>query len=88
MGFPGGLDSKESACNAGDLGLIPGKIPWRRTRQLTPVFLPRESPWTEEPGGYSPQGSKESDTTKRLREGVSVKWFVCFNMYLLDIYMQ
>ena len=22
--FPGGLDSKESACNAGDLGLIPG----------------------------------------------------------------
>ena len=24
MGFPGGLDSKESACNAGDLGSIPG----------------------------------------------------------------
>ena len=24
MGFPGGLDSKESACNVGDLGLIPG----------------------------------------------------------------
>ena len=23
-GFPGGSDSKESACNAGDLGLIPG----------------------------------------------------------------
>ena len=23
-GFPGGLDSKEFACNAGDLGLIPG----------------------------------------------------------------
>ena len=23
-GFPGGLHSKESACNAGDLGLIPG----------------------------------------------------------------
>ena len=22
--MPGGLDSKESACNAGDLGLIPG----------------------------------------------------------------
>ena len=27
---PSGSDSKESACNAGDLGLIPvGKIPWR-----------------------------------------------------------
>ena len=23
MGFPGGSDSKESACNAGDLSLIP-----------------------------------------------------------------
>ena len=23
-GFPGGSDSKESACNAGDVGLIPG----------------------------------------------------------------
>ena len=29
MGFPGGSDGKESACNAGDLGLIPlvEKIP-------------------------------------------------------------
>ena len=24
IGFPGGSDGKESACNAGDLGLIPG----------------------------------------------------------------
>ena len=24
MGFPGGLDDKESTCNVGDLGLIPG----------------------------------------------------------------
>ena len=24
MGFPGGSDGKESACNAGDPGLIPG----------------------------------------------------------------
>ena len=24
MGFPGGSDGKASACNAGDLGLIPG----------------------------------------------------------------
>ena len=28
-GFPGGSDSKESACNAGDMGLItgPGRSP-------------------------------------------------------------
>ena len=24
MGYPGGSDDKESACNVGDLGLIPG----------------------------------------------------------------
>ena len=24
LGFPGGADGKESACNAGDLGSIPG----------------------------------------------------------------
>ena len=27
-----------------------GKIPWRRAWQPSPVFLPGESPWTEEPG--------------------------------------
>ena len=51
--FPGGSDSKASACNAGDLGSIPGmidgKVPWRRAWQPTPVFLPEESPWIEEP---------------------------------------
>ena len=28
-----------------------GKSPWRRVCQPTPVLLPGESPWTEEPGG-------------------------------------
>ena len=44
-GFPGGSVGKESACNAGDLGLIPGvgKIPWRRTWLRTPVFWPEKS---------------------------------------------
>ena len=52
LGFPGGSDGKESACNAGDLGSIPGlrKIPWRRAWQPTPVFLPGESPWPGRPG--------------------------------------
>ena len=34
-----------------------GKIPWRRTWQPTPVLLPGESPWTEEPGGLQSMGS-------------------------------
>ena len=45
--LPGGSEFKVSACNAGDLGSIPGsdpwvgKIPWRRKWQPTP-FLPRK----------------------------------------------
>ena len=40
-GFPGSSASKESACNAGNSGLITGlvKCPWRRDRLPTPVFL-------------------------------------------------
>ena len=34
-----------------------GKISWRRAWQLSPVFLPGESPWTEEPGGLQSMGS-------------------------------
>ena len=32
------------------------KIPWRRPWQPTPVFLPGESPWTEEPAGLRSAG--------------------------------
>ena len=54
VGFPGGSGSKESTFNAGDLGLIPGSawIAW----QPIPVFLPGESPWTEEPGRLQSMG--------------------------------
>ena len=54
LGFPGGSDSKESACNVGDPGFNPwvGKVPKRREWHPTPVFLPGEfhgpvgsSPW-------------------------------------------
>ena len=40
MGFQGGSDGKESACNGGDLGSIPrlGRFPWRREWLPTPVF--------------------------------------------------
>ena len=35
-----------------------GKIPWRRGWQPTPVYLPGESPWTEEPGGLQSMRSQ------------------------------
>ena len=56
--FPGGLDGKVSVYSAGNLGSIPGQEdPWKRACQTTPVFLPGESPWTEEPGGLQSKGS-------------------------------
>ena len=42
------------------------KIPWRRARQPTPVFLPGESHGQRSLVGYSPWGHKESDTTQQL----------------------
>ena len=55
MGFPCGASSKEPTYQfrrLRDEGSIPsvGKIPWRRKWHPTLVFLPEDSPWTEEPG--------------------------------------
>ena len=38
-GFPGSSTGKECACNAGDSDSWVRKIPWRRYRLSTPVFL-------------------------------------------------
>ena len=47
------------------------KIPQRRKRQPTPVFLPGESCGQRSLVGYSQQGYKESDTTERLTLSLS-----------------
>ena len=73
LGFPGGPAGKESACNAGDLGLIPGlgreKGRRRRERLPTPVFWPGESH-----GLYSPKGRKGVDKTLSLLEATFHFW--------------
>ena len=61
MGFPGGANGKEPACQCRrhkTCRFNPwiGKMPRRRARQSTPVFLPGESPRTEEPGGLQAIG--------------------------------
>ena len=60
VGFPGGLDSKESPYKCRRLRFNPWvrKIPWRRAWPPTPVFLPGESPWTEVPGRLQSMGSQ------------------------------
>ena len=53
-GFPCGSDSKESACNAGDPGSIPGqKDPVEKETATRASSLAWETPWDREPGGLS-----------------------------------
>ena len=58
--FPGGSDSKESACNSGDLGLSPwsGRSPGEGNGNPLQYFTWR-IPWTEEPGGPQSMGSQK-----------------------------
>ena len=60
LGFPGGSTGKESDCNAGYLGLIPGlgRSPGEGNGS-TPVFWPGEFHRL-----YSTWGCKESDMTE------------------------
>ena len=63
LGSPGGASSKEPTCQnrrhkSRGFDSWVGKIPWRKAWQPTWVFLPGESPWTEEPGGLQSVGSQ------------------------------
>ena len=65
MGFPGSSDSKESACNVGDLGSIPGLRRSPGEGNSYPVTKNTTVFW---PGKFqdSPWGCKESDMTEPL----------------------
>ena len=53
------------------------KIPWRRARQPTPVFLPGESHGQRSLAGYSPKGCKEppmAEATDRTHAQPVNRW--------------
>ena len=52
---PGGSDSKESACYAGDLGQ---EDPLEEGMATLSSILAQRTPWTEEPGGLRSMGSQ------------------------------
>ena len=57
--FPGGSDSKESACNAGDPGSIPGwEDPLEKGMATHSSILAWRIPWAEEPGRLQSMGSQ------------------------------
>ena len=59
MGFPCGSDDKESACNAGDLGSVPGLGRSLGEGNDNPLqFSCLESPWTEKSEGLQSRGSQ------------------------------
>ena len=72
-GFPSATSGKEPACQCRRYkrcGFDPWvrKIPWRRARQPTSVFLPGESHGQRSPVGYSPQGYRRPRFDSRVRK--------------------
>ena len=67
-GFPRWLSWERIRLQCRRPGFDPwvGKMPWRRKRLPTPVFLPEKSHGWRSLVGYSPWGRKELDTTERL----------------------
>ena len=65
--FPGGLDGKESACNAGESGLIPGSLRSPGEGNGYPLWYScLENPHGQRSlTGYSPWSCKESDQTQQ-----------------------
>ena len=66
MDFSGNLDGKESACNAGDLGSIPGlgRSPGGGHGNPLQYFCLENPHGQRSLVGYSPCGYKELDTTE------------------------
>ena len=83
MGFPGGSDSKESACNAGDLGWIPGLGRFPGERNGNPLqYSCLENPHRPRSlAGYSDEVAKSpkwlSDQTQH-----TLAWMFVLNVLL------
>ena len=68
QGFPGGSDGKESACNVGDLGSIPGlgRSPGRGHGNPLRYFCLENPHGQRSLRGYCPWARKELDTIEQL----------------------
>ena len=74
----------ESACNAGDLGSIPGlgRFPLEGNCKLTSVFLSGKFHGQRSLAGHSPWGCKESDATERLTLSLKAIFVILFSVVL------
>ena len=72
QGFPGGSEGKESACNAGDLGLIPGLGRCPGEGKGCPLhYSCLENSMDRGAWWATVRGVEESDTTERLSPSLS-----------------
>ena len=74
LGFPGGSDSKESACSARDLGSIPGlgRSPGRRHGNPLQCSCLENSCGKRSLASYSPWSHKESDMAEATDHACTV----------------
>ena len=89
MGFSGGSVGKESACNVGDLGSIPGLGRSPGEGHGNPLqYSCLENPHGQRNlEGCSPQGRKESDTTEHTEHTQSMCTFYLQN-FTISIYLR
>ena len=85
-GFPSGSEGKVSACNAGNLGSVPGlgRAPTQEKEMAAhSSILAWKIPWTEEPGGLQSMGlqswTRLSDFTFTFYVSIhfKVKYLLC-----------
>ena len=88
--MPDSSIGKESACNSERSGLDSwvGKVLWRRERLPTPAFLPGGFHGQRSLAGYSPWGTKESDTTEQLALSLSLLRAKITHFNLLLCYLK
>ena len=79
LGFPGGSDGKESTCNEGELGSVPGlgRSPGggHGNHSSIPAW---KSPWTEKPGGL------QSMALQNVRQDRATKQSTAHSAYKLN----
>ena len=84
---------KHPPANAGDVGMWVQSLDWEGPLEkgtATPVFLPGESPWTEEPGGLQSRGSQSQTQLKWLNTAhyvIYLEFFSC-NYKLTQLFIS
>ena len=86
-GFPGGLDVKESACRAGDLGSVPylGRSPGKGSGNPFQYSCLENPHGQRSVEGCNPWGRKESDATEWLNHNHNKYMFKECNLISLGI---